>query len=130
MTGKQLPWKDNVSRATIRARAGEEHRMSIHIGLIRTVVASILLVVFLGVALGEDDSYNSESDVYIQIENHTLEEVAAAIALGTLGTEMFELQEELHDVIGESTGEEIDHYYIWICVGDECIPIDPFEFGG
>lgn len=104
--------------------------MTIHFGLIRTLIVSILLVGVLGVALADDDGYNSENDIYIEIENQTLEEVAEAIRLGEFGTELFELQEGLHDTIGDSTGEEIDHYYIWICVGGECVPIDPFEFGG
>lgn len=85
----------------------------------------VLALASIGGALGQ---YNAESDVYLRVENQTAEEVAATAGVGEAGGVLFEAQEGAHGLVGESSGQSVSHYYIWICVGDECVPVDPFEY--
>ena len=75
----------------------------------------------VGIALADDD-------VRIRLFNRTAERVATTVGLGDAGDELYDVQEGAHTTITDTTGEEIEHDYIWICVGDECVPVDPVRF--
>lgn len=92
---------------------------------IRFKISIVLLALLCSVGYAE---YVYEDDVYIGV--CTDEALTAYVddLLGTLSEEMFEFQEGVHEEVGETTGEEIDHYYIWIGHCDQYIPIYPFHF--
>ncbi|MEX2541382.1 MAG: hypothetical protein WD314_06215 [Trueperaceae bacterium] len=93
--------------------------------------ASLLLVLaLLSVASADGNGYNSDNDVYLQVENEAAERAASRIGVGRLGGTAFGVQEGAHELVGDSSGQTVEHYYIWFCIGSECVPIDPFEFGG
>lgn len=93
--------------------------------LILKALAFVGLVALAGTAMAE---YNPDDDVYIKVENETATKLAKTLKLGDLGDDLFDAQEGAHEVVGETTGEEVDHYYIHVCVGDECVPVDPVRF--
>lgn len=70
----------------------------------------------------------SAQDVYIYVDVPVTNEVAKEMALGALGADMYDLQEGAHGAFTNASGETIDHYYIWVCFGDECLPFDPIRY--
>ena len=89
----------------------------------------LICVLALALAGAAFAQYNPDNDVYITVDNPVVEEVAEDIGLGELGDDLFEAQEGVHETVKETTGEEVDHYYIHICSGKQCVPVDPFRFG-
>lgn len=50
---------------------------------------------------------------------------------GTTGTSTYTLQEGTHQTVTESTGLEVDHYYIWVNLnGESILAVDPFWASG
>lgn len=46
---------------------------------------------------------------------------------GETGEATFQLQEGAHDLLTSSTGQSVDHYYIWVEVnGEDVLAVDPF----
>lgn len=88
-------------------------------------LAVVLLIVSALTSLASA-KYKPEHDIYINVDAEVLERIAAALALSELGDELFDAQEGAHATTTDTTGQEVDHYYIWFCAGDQCIPVDPF----
>jgi hypothetical protein len=89
----------------------------------RMILAVLAAVALTGVAVAE---YNPDNDIYLRVDNKNLNKVAKAVALNRTGDALFETQEGAHATTTETTGQEVDHYYIWICLGGSCVPVDPF----
>jgi hypothetical protein len=84
----------------------------------------LCLALTSGVALAD---YQQGSDL-------TLSATAAPTVLNlsgtTTGTGSFALQEAVHNAITGSTGQSVDHYYVWIVVnGQPVLAIDPIWSG-
>lgn len=77
----------------------------------------------------DDDVANlNGEDKYVRVDNALLEYFARNVGLGQVGYMAYWLQEDVaHGSITKLSGQEIDHYYAWVCVGSECIPVDPFR---
>lgn len=87
------------------------------VGLLATVLSA--LVLFNGSAYAE---YQSDQDVTVAVE------VAPEFieTEGTTGEATFLLQEEVHEQLTTTSGESVDHYYIWIEVnGEPLLAVDP-----
>lgn len=82
------------------------------------VVAALLSLAFA--------KYRPEYDVYITVDVEQLEALAAELGISQIGSNLFDAQEAAHAAATAATGVEVDHYYIWFCAGDQCIPVDPF----
>jgi hypothetical protein len=95
--------------------------------IVNSTVKSIMLVLALALVTPVLAQYNSEYDVYLQVENKLAEKVAKLLGVGSLGSQAFDTQEGAHATVTDTSGEEIEHYYIWICIGDQCVPVDPFR---
>ena len=54
--------------------------------------------------------------------------IADALPVAETGEAAYDTQEGAHDSVTLLTGVAVDHYYIDVCTGDECIPVDPFTF--
>ena len=102
--------------------------------IIRTAALALLLLAPVGFAdgfLGSGllgDGFLSE-DMYVTIENETLEGVASTIGYGALGDTLYATQEGVHDSLTGLTGVTVDYWYLWLCMGSECAPFDPFTVG-
>ena len=69
------------------------------------------------------------NDKYVRVENELLESVADDAGVDTIGHLAYVVQEELvHGTVTKTTGIKVDHYYLWTCIGDVCLPVDPFRF--
>jgi hypothetical protein len=95
--------------------------------MIHRTVISVILVLALALVSPVSAQYNSEYDVYVQVENKLAEKVAKRLGVGRLGSQAFDTQEGVHSTVTDTSGEEVEHYYIWICIGDQCVPVDPFR---
>lgn len=98
-------------------------------------ILALCLVLFLLTGCGlqgqvplETTDYNDENDVYIVFLGRHFEEVTRFLPVNVLGRALFDLQEGTHEAITEVTGAELDRFYIWVCLGEQCIPVDPFTF--
>lgn len=72
--------------------------------------------------------YDEEKDVYVVFHGERFEDASSFLPIGVLGELAFDLQEGTHSSITHASGAEVDHYYIWVCLGEQCIPVDPFTF--
>ena len=93
----------------------------------------ILVLAFALIGCEEDITmktmdYNPEDDVYIMIRGQVIEDTTSILPVDLIGELAFELQEGTHESITDVSGAEVDHYYIWVCLEDACIPVDPFRF--
>ena len=72
--------------------------------------------------------YNPDDDVYVMYQGEIAEYASALLPAEVIGQKAFELQEGTHAGITDVSGAEIDHYDIWVCLGSDCLPVDPFRF--
>jgi len=69
-------------------------------------------------------AHRSGSDINLRLNSSLLGTVAAPLS-GT-GTTTYNLQEGAHDLLGESTGLEVDYFYVNLYVNDQHVAaIDP-----
>ena len=76
----------------------------------------------------ETAGYDSEDDVYIVMKGWVFEDATSILPVELIGELAFDLQEGTHESITDVSGAELDYYYIWVCLADACIPVDPFRF--
>lgn len=87
--------------------------------LLVALLALILQVFWVGAASAE---YKSEYDITISV---TILEDYIETSDST-GEATFEIQESAHEEITDSTGQEVDHSYIWLEVnGSKVLAVDP-----
>lgn len=78
----------------------------------------------------EPIGYDANNDVYIVFQGRHFADATRFLPVNLIGELAFDLQEGTHDKITNVSGAEVDHYYIWLCLADQCIPVDPFTFSG
>lgn len=76
----------------------------------------------------EPVEYEPSQDVYVVFHGEHFDDATQFLPVGLIGELAFDLQEGTHDKITNVTGAEVDHYYIWLCLAESCIPVDPFTF--
>jgi hypothetical protein len=84
----------------------------------------LLAATLFGAALAD----SNDDDVYLYVENELLEEAATDLGVATTGRELYRTQESLHRSIRKTTGYSVPHNYVWLCVGSQCLPVDPYTF--
>lgn len=89
----------------------------------RSLAAVLLLVLLTPLALADGDG-----DVYVDVDHDLTSQVAEDLAVGETGEDLYDAQEGAHDAVTDGTGEEVDHYYVWICFGGQCVPVDPIRY--
>lgn len=100
---------------------------------IRTLLVCLTLVILSGCGIQgsvplEPTAHNDENDLYIVFLGNHFENVTRFLPIDVLGKALFELQEGTHARITDVTGAELDYFYIWVCLGEQCLPVDPFTF--
>lgn len=88
-------------------------------------IACLIAFALASVSLAE---YDPKKDSRIRLNNRQAESIASTAEVGTVGDELYTVQEETHDTVTDTTGVEVEHSYLWVCVGDECVPVDPLRF--
>lgn len=84
---------------------------------------SILALFGLGFA-----EYNAEDDVTVDLTAPVVSDLADDAGVGALGGTLFAAQEGAHGALTDTTGAEVDHYYLWVCLSPTaCVPVDPFK---
>lgn len=90
----------------------------------RLVTIALLLGLFLAsYAFAE---YKSDRDITLRVKAPKMVDRVVSEPVTAAGDTMFSTQEGAHDSVTDATGAEVDHYYVWVCVGDACVPVDPF----
>lgn len=89
----------------------------------RLILLVAVVSIFAGVAFAE---YRPEYDVYVHVDAPLIGSVTEAIGLYELGLLLFGTQEDAHEALTDTTGLDVDHYYVWLCLNGECLPADPF----
>ena len=103
--------------------------------MFRGWVIAVGLAVFLGGCGMQSDvrlsavGYDPEHDVYIVFGGKHFQDASEFLPLELVGELAFKLQEGTHASIRSLNVAEVDYYYIWACVGEDCIPVDPFRTG-
>jgi hypothetical protein len=86
------------------------------------VSALLMQVLWIGVVSAQSSSYNDDNDITVDI---TVLEDDIQTSDST-GEFTFEAQEDAHQMFTESSGEEVQHSYIWIEVnGSKILAVDP-----
>ena len=94
-------------------------------------VIAVGLAVFLGGCGVQSDirletaDYDPEHDVYVVFQGQHFEDAGGFVPVALIGDAAFELQEGTHASIRSLGIAELDYYYIWLCLGRACIPVDP-----
>lgn len=95
--------------------------------------AFVLVLVLALVGCQEDATlgavdYDPENDIYLIVGGQIIEDATSILPVDLIGELAFDLQEGTHESITDVSGAELDYYYIWVCLADACIPVDPFRF--
>lgn len=98
-----------------------------------SVTAIVALLVLAGCQGSEDTglsptAYEFDQDIYVVFHGQVFEDATELLPVERVGELAFELQEGMHENITHLSGAEVDHYYIWVCLGEACIPVDPFTY--
>jgi hypothetical protein len=72
--------------------------------------------------------YQSNKDVYLVFHGKVIKGVTSLLPLSVVSGVTFKLQEGTHSSVRDVSQAEIDHYYIWVCLEEACIPVDPFSY--
>jgi hypothetical protein len=89
--------------------------------LLALIFVVMLQSLFIGIAGAE---YVGKNDIVISINTGQ----NLYVPLNT-GEASFNLQESVHNELTQSSGVEVDHYYIWLEVdGQRVLAIDPAKF--
>jgi hypothetical protein len=91
------------------------------------ILVSVLAVLSSGFAQDTSSGYNPEDDVTITVDNPVTNEVAETLGVSQVGDALFNTQEGVHKTVEGSTGQSVNHYYVKLCLGKSCVPIDPFK---
>jgi hypothetical protein len=101
----------------------------------RLAILFVVFVVLVGATGCQQSSpelqstaYHSDKDIYIVFRGAIFKKASAWLPAEVLGEIAFKLQEGTHQSIKDVSQAEIDHYYIWVCLADDCIPVDPFRY--
>lgn len=103
--------------------------------MLRSWSIAVSLAVFLsGCGMQSDiglrtTDYDPEHDVYIVFGGQYFQDASEFLPLELVGELAFKLQEGTHASIRSLNVAEVDYYYIWACIGEDCIPVDPFRTG-
>ncbi|WP_442598553.1 hypothetical protein [Neobacillus sp. D3-1R] len=88
--------------------------------LLAIAIVAMLQTVFVGVAGAE---YLQKSDQTISVNTG----LGLYSPLNT-GSLTFKTQEAIHDLLGDTTGLDVDHYYLWVEVdGNQLLGVDPIR---
>jgi hypothetical protein len=87
-----------------------------------------LLLAFLSVSTTAQAAYLSNKDISLNVN------LPVNLVLGgTLAATTFDTQEQAHALVTDTTGQEVDHFYIWVNVnGQPVAAVDPlctYDFG-
>lgn len=101
----------------------------------RLAILFVMFVLLLGVtgcqqsrAELQPTAYHPDKDIYIVFKGVVFKKVTTLLPVRVLGEVAFKLQEGTHSSIKDVSEAEVDHYYIWVCLADDCIPVDPFTY--
>ena len=67
-------------------------------------------------------------DLHLRLNIRLVTAVTDKLPLAPVGNKLYEAQEGVHAAITGFTGVKIDHFYVWLHVGNTSIPIDPLYF--
>lgn len=87
------------------------------------LVAALLCVLLAGAALAEHDP--SGDRTYGANENAT---EASVLPVETIHDITYDTLPRVHELIEENTGAEVEYSLVHICVGSDCMAVDPFRF--
>lgn len=100
--------------------------------VVSLVVVFIVLLAGVGCQQSSPElqatAYQADKDMYIVFHGFVFKKLTSWLPVDVLGDVAFRLQEGTHDSIKDVSQAEIDHYYIWVCLADDCIPVDPFRY--
>jgi hypothetical protein len=86
------------------------------------VLVLALQVLWASVTAANSDSYNSEGDITISVTVFE-DELQTSDSTGEF---TFETQEEVHNLLANETGQEVEHSYVWVKVnGKGILAVDP-----
>lgn len=91
---------------------------------VRKVVGLLTALVFVGSAL-----FAGDFTTLLSLQGPLAETAADALPIQELGDAAYDTQEGVHETITDTTGVEVDHYYVTVEVADEEIPVDPMRVG-
>jgi hypothetical protein len=91
------------------------------------ILASVVALLGVGFAQDTSSGYDSSQDVTITVDNPVTNEVAETLGVGQVGDALFNTQEGVHKTVENTTGQSVNHYYVKLCLGKSCLPIDPFK---
>lgn len=93
----------------------------------RTLVPLLLALLLCGALLGTASAKRlHDRDVTVGIDSPITNETADALHLDEVGDALYDTQEGVHEELADE-GLEVDHSYLWLCLGDACLPVDPFS---
>jgi hypothetical protein len=88
------------------------------------VLITLLSFIF---AEGNSSGYDSSQDITITVDNSITNQAAETLGVGQVGNALFNTQEGVHSAVEGSTGTSVKHYYVKLCLGKSCVPVDPFK---
>jgi hypothetical protein len=95
--------------------------MKKRLGII-TLSVLLMQILWVGAVSANSSSYNSDNDITLSI---TIAEDYVQPSDST-GEATFEAQEDVHQTFTDNSGEEVEHFYIWIEVnGHKVLAADP-----
>ena len=94
----------------------------------RTTAALVACALLLSLGAGHAE-YDPSRDLRVGVDTPATTRAARSLGLGRLGSRAFHLQEGVHRTATRATGVSVDHFNVWVCLGSECVPVDPFTVG-
>jgi len=88
---------------------------------------AVVTVLGVGLSFAFADG-NRGRDVHFNVDTGPAKAVTHALPIDAVGSTLYRMQEGAHRTVEQTTGTSVDHYYVWIGVDGQSVPVDPFEF--
>lgn len=90
----------------------------------RLSLCSLLLAfVLVGAAVAEHDP---SGDKFLGASDRAA--AGSVLPVDTVHDITFGTLAEVRERLERNTGDEVEYSLVWICVGDDCMAVDPFRF--
>lgn len=99
----------------------------LNVNLRTFILASMVALLSFAFAEGTSSGYDSSQDVTVTVDNSVTNKVAETLGVGQVGNTLFNTQEGVHKTVEGSSGQSVNHYYVKLCLGKSCVPVDPFK---
>ncbi len=94
--------------------------------MVRKISIVILVIAALSVSAV---AATADPTVSVVIQNQPVDSLLGVIPMSALSGTAYATQQDALDAINAAAGTSIENWYMYVCVNNACVPVDPYSTG-